>query len=112
MDVYLGDERCVPPDDPDSNHRMIRETLLDTVGPVGSDHPMYRRRHPEAAAAAYQAEIEPLAGFDLVHLGLGPDGHCASLFPGVGGTGRSTTPPCWWWPTGIRGPTIPTTGSP
>ncbi len=82
VDVYLGDERCVPPDDEDSNHRMIVATLLDPVGPVGSDHPMYRSGSPEDAAAAYQAEVEPLGGFDLVHLGLGPDGHTASLFPG------------------------------
>jgi 6-phosphogluconolactonase len=82
IDVYLGDERCVPPDDVDSNHRMITETLLDVVGPVRSDHPMYKSGPPEDAAAAYQREIDPLRGFDLVHLGLGPDGHTASLFPG------------------------------
>ncbi len=82
VDVYLGDERCVPPDHPDSNHRMIAESLLGPVGPVGSDHPMYRSGSPAAAAADYQAVISPLPAFDLVHLGLGPDGHCASLFPG------------------------------
>jgi 6-phosphogluconolactonase len=82
VDIYLGDERCVPPDDPDSNHRMITETLLDVVGPVGSDHPMYRSGASSAAAADYQAVIAPLPSFDLVHLGLGPDGHTASLFPG------------------------------
>jgi 6-phosphogluconolactonase len=82
VDIYLGDERCVPPDHPDSNHRMIAETLLDTVGPVGSDHPMYRSGTPSAAATDYQAVIAPLPAFDLVHLGLGPDGHTASLFPG------------------------------
>ncbi len=82
VDVYLGDERCVPPDHADSNHRMVAETLLDVVGPVGSDHPMYRSGTPSAAAADYQAVIAPLAAFDLVHLGLGPDGHTASLFPG------------------------------
>ncbi|MGD0393795.1 MAG: 6-phosphogluconolactonase [Acidimicrobiales bacterium] len=81
VDIYLGDERCVPPDDADSNHKMITEALLDTVGPVRSDHPMYRSGSPEDAASAYQGEIEALTGFDLVHLGLGPDGHCASLFP-------------------------------
>jgi len=82
VDVYLGDERCVPPDDQDSNHRMVAETLLEVVGPVGSDHPMYRSGAPSAAAADYQAVIAPLPAFDLVHLGLGPDGHTASLFPG------------------------------
>jgi 6-phosphogluconolactonase len=82
VDVYLGDERCVPLDDPDSNHRMIAETLLDAVAPVRSDHPMYEAGSPEAAAAAYQQLVEPLPAFDIVHLGLGPDGHTASLFPG------------------------------
>ena len=81
VDIYLGDERCVPPDDADSNHKMITEALLDAVGPVRSDHPMYRSGTPQAAASAYQAEVVGLPGFDLVHLGLGPDGHCASLFP-------------------------------
>ena len=46
VDIYLGDERCVPPDHPDSNHRMITEALLDTVGPVRSDHPMYLSGSP------------------------------------------------------------------
>lgn len=82
VDVYLGDERCVPPDHEDSNHKMVAETLLDVVGPVGSDHPMYRSGTSSAAAADYQAVIAPLPAFDLVHLGLGPDGHTASLFPG------------------------------
>ncbi len=82
IDVFMGDERCVPPDDPDSNHHMVREVLLDRVGPVRSDHPMYRSGPPAEAASAYQREIEPLERFDLVHLGMGPDGHCASLFPG------------------------------
>jgi 6-phosphogluconolactonase len=81
IDIYLGDERCVPLDDPDSNHRMIAETLLDPVGPVRSDHPMYRSGPPEDAAAEYQRLVAGLPAFDLVHLGLGPDGHTASLFP-------------------------------
>jgi 6-phosphogluconolactonase len=82
VDVYLGDERCVPPDDPDSNHRMIAATLLDAVGPVGGDHAMYTSGAPADAAAAYQALLAPLPDLGLVHLGLGSDGHTASLFPG------------------------------
>jgi len=82
VDVFLGDERCVPPDDPDSNHRMITEILLDVVGPVRSDHPMYLSGAPADAAADYQALLAARPRPDLVHLGLGPDGHCASLFPG------------------------------
>ena len=85
--IYLGDERCVPPDHPDSNHRMIAEVLLGPVGSVGSDHPMYRSGSPDDAAAAYQRLVEPLGPLDLVHLGMGPDGHCASLFPGSAALG-------------------------
>jgi 6-phosphogluconolactonase len=82
VDIYLGDERCVPPDDPDSNHRMISSILLDAVGPVGGDHPMYTDGPPAGAASAYQELIAALPDLGLVHLGLGPDGHTASLFPG------------------------------
>ena len=82
VDLYLGDERCVPPDDPDSNHRMITEVLIDAVGPVHADHPMYVGGEPAGAAAAYQRLVEGIGRPDLVHLGLGPDGHTASLFPG------------------------------
>lgn len=81
VDVYYGDERCVPPDDPDSNHRLVATTLLDVVGPPRSDHPMYRSGPPDEAAAAYQQEVARLPDLGLVHLGLGPDGHTASLFP-------------------------------
>lgn len=87
--VFFGDERPVPPDHPESNYRMAREALLDHV-PVASVH----RIHGEdpAGAAAYEAELRsffriPADGapprLDLVLLGLGPDGHTASLFPGT-----------------------------
>jgi 6-phosphogluconolactonase len=86
--VLLGDERCVPSDHPDSNWRMVRETLLDRL-PV---RPRALRPHgedpdPARAARAYDGALRALfpAGaprVDLVLLGLGTDGHVASLFPG------------------------------
>ena len=90
--LYWGDERTVPPDDPDSNYAMARATLLDRV--AISEANVYRMRgedDPDAAARAYEAElrrsfgVEPPAAprFDLILLGAGPDGHTASLFPGT-----------------------------
>lgn len=85
---YFGDERCVPPDHPDSNYRMTRETLF---GPLGiSDASIYRVRgedDPQLAADAYDALLRETLGtppiFDVINLGMGPDGHTASLFPGT-----------------------------
>ena len=85
VDVYVGDERLVPPDDEDSNARLIKEALLDRVGPVGSFRPMPTEEPVDECVAAYQRVISDLVtgpGIDLVHLGMGPDGHTASLFPG------------------------------
>jgi len=81
VEIYWGDERCVPPDDPDSNYRLGREALLDRIGETGPVHPMYDSGPPEQAAAAYQELLAGLPTLGIVHLGLGPDGHCASLFP-------------------------------
>ena len=78
VDVYWGDERCVPPDDPASNQRLGREALLERVGAANSVHPMRCEEGPDP----YQLRVGELGRFDLVHLGLGPDGHTASLFPG------------------------------
>lgn len=77
VDVYWGDERCVPHDHEDSNYRLAREALLDRVGAANATHLM---RCGEVDA--YQLRIGDLGRFDLVHLGLGADGHTASLFAG------------------------------
>ena len=87
VEIYFGDERCVPPDHPDSNYRMAREALLDHV-PLAADH-VHRiagEKHPTEAAAAYDALLARIGErpqLDLVLLGMGPDGHTASLFPGT-----------------------------
>jgi 6-phosphogluconolactonase len=86
VDVYVGDERVVPPDHEDSNARLIREALLDRVGPVGSFSPMPTEGPVSECVAAYQrtmADVVTGPGIDLIHLGMGPDGHTASLFPGA-----------------------------
>lgn len=88
---FWGDERHVPPDHPDSNYRMAVEAMLSKV-PVlpGNVHRM-RGEVPDAARAARDydglirecVEGEPMPRFDVIHLGIGTDGHTASLFPGT-----------------------------
>ncbi|MDP8901999.1 MAG: 6-phosphogluconolactonase [Actinomycetota bacterium] len=85
--AFFGDERTVPPDHEDSNYRMAREALLDHV-PVGSVHRMRGELPPDEAAASYERALGQFFGgefpvLDLVMLGIGPDGHTASLFPGT-----------------------------
>ena len=88
--VFFSDERCVPPDDAASNHRMAREALLDHVPlPPANIHRMHGEEDPALAAFAYEQELQavfgagPVPAFDLICLGLGEDGHTASLFPGT-----------------------------
>jgi 6-phosphogluconolactonase len=87
--LFWGDERYVPPDDPRSNYRLVRDTLLgavpippDNVHPMPTDFP-----DPRDAAQAYERDLRthfppPWPRLDLILLGLGSDGHTASLFPG------------------------------
>ncbi len=78
VDVYMGDERCVAPDDPEANQQLVRESLIERLGHVGSFHPM----SCEAGPGPYEMLIKVAGELDLVHMGMGPDGHTASLFPG------------------------------
>jgi 6-phosphogluconolactonase len=86
--LWFGDERCVAPDHELSNHRLVHEALVSRL-PAGARPEVLRMQGelgPEAGASAYEALVRERMGaeprWDLLLLGLGPDSHCASLFPG------------------------------
>jgi len=97
--ITFSDERCVPPDDPNSNFRMARETLLAPAAvPEKSILRMRGEIDPQIAAQEYQDQLDRIASkrsesiyrHDLILLGLGDDGHTASLFPGTAALGETT----------------------
>lgn len=96
--IFFGDERCVPPDNPASNYLMAYNALISKVAiPPFNVHRMIGEEDPAAGAAAYEQELRrvfrnsPLPRLDLMFLGLGRDGHTASLFPRSSVLNETTT---------------------
>lgn len=87
--IFWSDERCVPPDSDDSNYKMAKETLLDHIAvPSTNVYRIQGELPPEEGAAQYETALRnyfnnQLPKFDLIMLGMGDDGHTASLFPGT-----------------------------
>ncbi len=79
-EIWWSDERCVPPDDELSNYKLVKESFLDRVQ-TGAVHRMRGELGRTAGAEAYEQELAALERFDFMLLGLGSDGHVASLFP-------------------------------
>lgn len=92
--MFWGDERSVPPDHPDSNFGMAKRALLDPIGlPESNWHRMPGECPADKGAAIYEQALEQFFGgelwFDVLHLGMGSDGHTASLFPGSPALGET-----------------------
>jgi 6-phosphogluconolactonase len=112
VQIFFGDERHVPPDHPDSNHRMANETLLSQVPiPAGNIHRIEGELDAADAAARYEARLRLIfqipekdtPRFDLVLLGMGSDGHTASLFAGSAGLGEMSSLVCANWVEKFQG---------
>jgi len=106
VQIFFGDERHVPPDHADSNYRMANESLLSKVPiPVENIHRIEGELNAADAAARYEARLRSVFGisaravprFDLVMLGMGPDGHTASLFPGSSALAEKNALVCAAW---------------
>jgi len=83
VDVFWVDERCVPPSDPLSNFRLANESWLTPAKvPAGNIHRVATELEPRAAALDYGEKLRAFLPFDVIHRGMGPDAHTASLFPG------------------------------
>ena len=107
--LWFGDERAVAPDHEHSNYAMAKTSLLDRIeGPAPEVHRMPGELGHEGAARVYEQELHdvfgghPLPPLDLVMLGLGPDAHCASLFPGDAALGERRR-----WVVGVETPGMP-----
>jgi 6-phosphogluconolactonase len=107
-ELWLGDERCVPADHQHSNGRMVQETLLDRISAQRGPRAFHRiegERRSDAAADALEEELHAafdggeLPVFDLILLGIGPDAHTASLFPGDAALGEHER-----WAVGVNTP--------